>query len=97
MRVELPPHLRRLAGTPRQVELTVPEPATLAAVLGALEARHPELVGTIRPPGGHRRRPLMRFFAAGRDLSHEPLDAPLPPQVAGGSKVLRVVGAIAGG
>ncbi len=97
VKVELPPHLRRLAGAPREVELAVAQPATLEGVLDALEARHPELVGTVRSPGSDQRRPLMRFFACGRDLSHQPLDAPLPEDVMGAREPLRVVGAIAGG
>jgi hypothetical protein len=36
-------------------------------------------------------------MACGRDLSHEPADAPLPAAVAAGEEPLRVVGAISGG
>jgi sulfur-carrier protein len=71
--------------------------ATIAAALDALEAAHPALVGTIRDRQTGARRPYMRYFAAGRDLSHEPADARLPDAVVGGDGVLQVVGAIAGG
>jgi hypothetical protein len=39
----------------------------------------------------------MRYFACGRDLSHEPTDTPLPDPVVQGDDVFRVIGAIAGG
>lgn len=39
----------------------------------------------------------IRFFAAGRDISHDPLDTPLPPRVLIGSDAFCVVGAIPGG
>lgn len=100
IRVELPPHLRRLAGVPVEVEVVVnadEEEVTLHGVLDALEARFPVLAGTIRDPGSERRRPLMRFFAGGRDLSHDSPHTPLPAAVARGQEALRVVGAIAGG
>jgi hypothetical protein len=58
IRVVLPAHLRNLAGVAGEVELEVPEPATLAAALDALEARHPVLRGTIRDAVTGRRRPL---------------------------------------
>jgi sulfur-carrier protein len=100
VRVELPPHLRRLAGVGVEVVVEVDEGeegVSLTGVLDALEARFPVLAGTIRDPGSERRRPLMRFFACGRDLSHDPPHTPLPAEVARGREVLRVVGAIAGG
>jgi hypothetical protein len=97
IRVVLPYHLRTLAGVGREAALHVVEPATLNAVLDALEASHPMLRGTIRDPATRQRRSLIRFFAAGRDLSHDPPDAPLPDAVARGAEPLMVVGAIAGG
>jgi sulfur-carrier protein len=62
-----------------------------------LEERYPMLRGTIRDHQTKQRRAFIRFFACGQDLSHEPLDAPLPEQVASGAEPLRVVGAMAGG
>ena len=97
IRVELPAHLRTLAQVGREVQVEVDGRVTIAAVLDALEARYPMLRGTIRDQATRRRRPFLRFFACGEDLSHEPLDAPLPDAVVTGSEPLLVVGAIAGG
>ena len=79
------------------VELEVGGPVTTAAVLDALEARHPVLRGAIRDHATLRRRPFVRFFACERDLSHEAPDAPLPDAVARGTEPFLVVGAMAGG
>jgi hypothetical protein len=97
IRVVLPHHLRTLARVGREVELQVDGPPTLANVLDALEASYPMLRGTIRDHGTLQRRPFLRYFACGEDLSHEPPDAPLPEAVASGAEPLRVVGAMAGG
>jgi molybdopterin synthase sulfur carrier subunit len=97
IRVVLATHLRTLAQLDGEVALDVVGPATQRSLLDALEARHPELRGTIRDAATGRRRPLVRFFACGEDLSHEPPDAPLPPAVAAGTEPFTVLGAIAGG
>ena len=97
IRVVLPLHLRTLANIQGEVEIASTDPATLAAVLGALEERYPELRGTIRDRQTLQRRSFIRFFAEGRDLSHDPTDAPLPDSVVIGKEPLRVVGALAGG
>jgi hypothetical protein len=97
VRVILPRDLRRLAALPGEAQLELAGPATLRAVLDALEGRHPVLRGTVRDPAGGARRPYLRFFAGGEDLSHQDLDAPLPPAVAAGGEPLRIVAAIAGG
>ena len=97
IRVILPYHLRTLAGVGREVELPIDGPATQRALLDALEARYPMLRGTIRDHVTLQRRGFIRFFAVGRDLSHEPPDAPLPDEVAAGAQPFMVVGAIAGG
>ena len=55
------------------------------------------LCGTIRDHVTRRRRDFIRFFACGEDLSHEPVDSPLPEEVVNGEEPLMVVGAIAGG
>ena len=62
-----------------------------------LETRYPALQGTIRDHGTQQRRAFIRFFAVGRDLSHDPPDDPLPEAVAAGDEPLRIVGAMAGG
>ena len=97
MRVVLPHHLRTLAQVGKEVELTVSGAVTLRAVLDALEAAYPMLRGTIRDPLTGQRRPLLRFFAQGRDLSDQAPDLPLPEPLARGEQPLWIIGAIAGG
>ncbi len=97
IRVELPAHLRTLAQVDSEVTLEIDGPATRRAVLDALEARYPALRGTIRDHGSGRRRAFVRFFACGRDLTHEAADAPLPAPVSAGAEPFLVVGALAGG
>ena len=97
IRVELPPHLRGLAHISGEVKLDVQGPATQRTVVDALEARYPMLRGAIRDHITQKRRPFLRFFACGEDLSHELPDAPLPDAVASGAEPLLIVGAIAGG
>jgi len=97
IRVALPYHLRTLAKVDDEVRLEVHGQVTLGSVLDALEARYPMLRGTIRDHVTGQRRPFLRFFACGEDLSHEPPDAPLPDAVASGAEPLLVIGAIAGG
>lgn len=97
IRVVLPQHLRTLAGVDGEVTLAVDGPVTQRAILDALEARYPMLRGTIRDHVTLKRRPFLRFFACGKDLSDEPIDAPLPDKVASGEEPYLVVGAIAGG
>jgi hypothetical protein len=95
--VVLPTHLRTLARISGVVELSVSEPITQRSVLDTLEAAYPMLRGTIRDAVTKERRPFIRFFACGQDLSDDPLDAPLPPEVIQGKEPFRVVGAMAGG
>jgi molybdopterin synthase sulfur carrier subunit len=97
IRVVLPHHLRTLARVGDEVQLQFDGPATLRSVLDALEAKYPTLRGTIRDHVTQQRRPLVRFFVCGEDVSHEPLDTPLPDAVATGAEPFFVMGAIAGG
>jgi molybdopterin converting factor small subunit len=97
IRVELPAHLRTLAGVKGEVTLEVSGPVTLRAVLDSLEAKYPMLEGTIRDHVTLKRRDFLRFFACEEDLSHESPDALLPEAVAAGKEPLLVIGAIAGG
>ena len=97
IRVLLPYHLRNLARVDGEVEVQVEGPATIGTVLTALESAYPVLRGTMRDHGSDRRRPWIRFFACEEDLSHQPLDTPLPDPVQNGSEPFMVVGAIAGG
>lgn len=79
------------------MEVTVDEPPTIGTVLDALEGAHPVLRGTIRDHGTQTRRPLIRFFACGEDLSHAGPDTLVPEAVSSGEEPFHVVGAIAGG
>jgi molybdopterin converting factor small subunit len=97
IRVILPSHLRALARVPDEVQLEFEGQATQRSVLDALEERYPMLRGTIRDYVTQQRRPFLRFFACGEDLSHELLDVPLPDAVASGVEPLLIIGAIAGG
>jgi sulfur-carrier protein len=97
IRIVLPAHLRTLARVDGEVKLDVEGPITQRSVLDALETCYPALRGTIRDQVTHRRRPFVRFFACEQDLSHEPVDAPLPEAVTTGAEPLLVVGAMAGG
>ena len=97
IRIVLPPHLRTLARVDGEVELRVEDPVTQRSILDVLEARYPMLRGTVRDHTTQLRRPLVRFFACGQDVSHELPDAPLPDAIAKGSEPFLVIGAIAGG
>jgi hypothetical protein len=99
IRVVLPFHLRSLAGVDGDVALRLDasQPITQRAVLDTLEARYPMLRGTIRDHGTLERRPFLRYFACGRDLSLESPDARLPDEVASGREPFVVLGSIAGG
>lgn len=97
IRVVLPVHLQRLANTGREVELQVEGPVTQSAILDALESSYPVLQGTVRDHVTKERRPFIRFFACGQDLSHESPDTPLPESIAHGAERFMIVGAMAGG
>ena len=95
--VVLPAHLRTLARVSGDVQLDVRGPVTQRAILDALEARFPQLEGTIRDHVTKKRRDFLRFFACSEDVTHESPDAPLPEAVASGAEPFFVIGAIAGG
>ena len=97
IRVVLPPNLRTLAHVDGEVELEVKTPVSQRSVLDAIEAKYPMLRGTMRDHVTQARRPMVRFFACGEDLSHESPDAPLPRAIATGSEPFLIIGAIAGG
>jgi hypothetical protein len=97
IRVVIPPHLRTLAKVDGDVLVEVEGRVTPRSVLDALEARYPMLRGTIRDHVTQERRPFLRYFACGEDLSLDSPDAPLPEAVARGEEPFFVIGAIAGG
>ena len=97
IRIVLPQHLQTLAGCEREVTVDVEGAVTQRALLDALETRFPMLRGTVREHLTLNRRPRVRFFAAGEDVSHESPDAALPASIASGEQPFMIVGAVAGG
>ncbi len=97
IRVVLPQHLRTLAHVGMEVQVSIQGPVTQGSILDAIEAQYPMLEGTIRDHVTKQRRPFLRFFACGEDLSHESPDAPVPEAVVAGAEPFLVIGAIAGG
>src|SRR5258708_36993047 len=97
IRVVLPAHLRTLARVNSDVELQVEEPITQRSVLDTLETVYPMLRGTVRDIATKERRPFIRFFACGEDLSDEPLDALLPAAVVAEGARCGVHGVVARG
>ena len=97
IRIVLPHHLRTLARVGDEVQLDLNGRATLQSVLDALEAKYTMLRGTIRDHDTLKRRPLVRFFACGEDISHESPDSPLPDAITKGAEPFFIMGAIAGG
>jgi hypothetical protein len=97
IRVILPPNLRTLARVDGEVVLELNGTLTQRSLLDAVEAKYPMLRGTMRDHVTQVRRPMVRFFACGEDLSHRPPDAPLPDAIAKGAEPFLIIGAIAGG
>jgi sulfur-carrier protein len=97
IRVVLPQHLRTLAKVSQEVELPLDGIESIRGVLEALIVKYPMLRGTILDQITGQRRPFIRFFAGGEDLSLEPPDTALPEEVLVGKEPFRIVGAIAGG
>ncbi len=97
IRVVLPQHLRTLAQVSHEIELSAQGNETIRSVLAALISQYPMLRGTILDQNSGQRRPFIRFFAGGQDLSLEPPDTLLPEAVVTGKDPFRIVGAIAGG
>ena len=97
IQVVIPAHLRTLAGVRGDVTVEVEGEVTRASILIALEKQYPMLRGTILEHVSGERRPFLRFFACGEDVTHESPDAPLPQEIASGAEPFYVIGAIAGG
>jgi hypothetical protein len=97
IRVVLPHHLRTLARVGDEVQLELDGSVTVQSVLDALESKYPMLRGTIRDYGTQKRRPMVRFFVCGEDVSHDPVDAALPESIVKGEEPFIIMGAIAGG
>jgi len=97
IRVVLPHPLRTLAKVGDEVIVDLDGASSVKSLLDALEEKYPMLRGTIRDHGTLKRRPMVRFFACGEDISHQSPDIPLPDQIVTGSEPFFVMGAIAGG
>ena len=97
IRVTLPHHLQTLARCDREVTVQVNGAVTQRAILDALEERFPMLRGTVREHVTLKRRPRVRFYAAGKDVSHDSPDSELPQSIASGEQPFMIVGAVAGG
>jgi sulfur-carrier protein len=104
IRVVLPYHLRNLAKPTdpagniiSEIQLDVSGDVTIHNVLTALEARYPMLIGTVRDHFTHLRRPFLRYYVCGEDLSLASPDTPLPSQIISGQEPFVILGAIAGG
>jgi molybdopterin synthase sulfur carrier subunit len=97
IRVVLPYHLRNLASVGSEIQLEVTGEVTLQSILDAVEVRYPMLAGTIRDHTTKQRRPFLRFFACGEDLSHVSPDSKLPDKIIKGEEPFLVIGSIAGG
>ena len=98
--VILPAQLCTLAHVDREVHVAVAAEGgslTQRALLDALELAYPMLRGTLRDHGTRLRRPYLRFFACGEDVSHDSPDAPLPREVVDGAEPFLVIGSVAGG
>ena len=97
IRVIIPHHLRTLARLSDELLIEVNGSATIRQVIDAIEEKYPMLRGTIRDHGTQKRRTLVRFFACGEDVSHEPVDTSLPAAIVKGQEPFVILGAIAGG
>lgn len=97
IRVVLPYHLQTLARVDSEVQLEIQGDVTIRSVLNELESRYPMLAGTIRDHVTQQRRPFLRYFACGEDLSLESPDITLPEKIVSGEEPFIVLGSIAGG
>ena len=97
IRVVLPHHLRTLARVGDEVHVDLNGSVSVQSIIDAIETKYPMLRGTISDHDTLKRRPMVRFFACGEDVSHEPPDSPLPDAIANGMEPFFVMGAIAGG
>lgn len=97
IRVTLPYHLRNLARVDGEVSVEVEGVPTVNSVIDALETTFPAIRGTLRDYATGKRRPMVRFFACGKDISLADPDSPLPEAVVSGEEPFHVIGAIAGG
>lgn len=97
IRVEIPISLRELAKADNEICLNVKETPTIGSLLDELEAQYPILRGNIRDRQTLIRRPFLRYYACGEDLSNETMESSLPDEVILGQEVFIILGSVAGG
>ena len=97
VRVVIPFHLQILAQVGPEIALNIEGIVTPNSILDAIELRYPMLCGTIRDHVTKKRRPLLRFFACEKDVSHESPEMPLPEAILDGTEPFIIWGAVAGG
>ena len=98
IRVIIPFQLQVLAHTnSAEVAVDVTGAVTVTSIIRALEARYPMLCGAILDHASGMRRPLLRFFACGEDVSYGTGDETLPDAISSGKEPFIILGAIAGG
>ena len=97
IRVVIPYHLRTLARVDGELKIPVEGTASVQSVLDSLETQYPMLRGTVRDHGTFKRRPFIRFFVCGKDISLDPADHPLPDAIVAGTEPFLIIGSIAGG
>ena len=97
VRVVIPFHLQILAQVGPEIALNIEGIVTPNSILDAIELRYPMLCGTIRDHVTKKRRPLLRFFACEKDVSHESPEIPLPEAILAGTEPFIIWGAVAGG
>ena len=96
-RVIIPAQLGSLSDAPREVDLDIAAPVTQRRILDALESAYPSLRGMLRDAATKKRRPMIRFFVAEEDISHDDADSELSEAVASGKEPFWIIAAISGG
>ena len=97
IRVVMPFHLQNLARVGPEILLDIDCPVTPNSIVDAIELRYPMLCGTIRDHVTKKRRPLLRYFACEKDVSHESPETLLPEAILTGAEPFIIWGAVAGG
>ena len=97
IRVVMPFHLQNLAKVGPEILLDIDCLVTPNSIVDAIELRYPMLCGTIRDHVTKKRRPLLRYFACEKDVSHESPETLLPEAILSGAEPFIIWGAVAGG
>jgi sulfur-carrier protein len=97
IRVRIPYHLQVLAHLEREIMVNVEGKVTVGEIINTIEQNHPVLLGTIRNRDDGKRRPFLRFFTCGEDVTLEGFEFRLPEPVLNGEEPFRIIGGMAGG